>query len=301
MHMAKVLKWLGVGLAGLLGLILLAVVVLFIIGNNRVNQTYQVTPLPVEVSAGAESLARGEHLVEVACKSCHGADLSGQPLMDEPGIGTIYTANLTRGKGGILSDHTQQDLVRAIRHGVGHDGRKLFIMPAESFIFLSAEDLGAIIAYLQTIPPVDNEIPDPKLTLVGRVLLGAGLFGQPFPAEYVDHETSFVDMPEIGANLAYGFYLTRVCTSCHGEDLAGKQPGDPASPFAPNLTMGGELIGWSETDFVSSLRTGVTPSGHELNPEAMPWKSFGKFHDKELSAIWMYLQSLPATETSASN
>jgi len=298
--MAKVLKLLGIGLAGLLGLIFLAAAILFFIGNNRIHQTYQVTPLAVEVPTGADTLSRGEHLVDVACKSCHGADLSGQPLMDEPGIGTIYTANLTRGKGGILSDHTQQDLVRAIRHGVDHDGRKLFIMPAESFVHLSAEDLGAIIAYLQTLPPVDREVPQPKLTLVGRILLGAGMFGQPFPAEYIDHQTPFAAMPQIGANLEYGYYLTRTCTSCHGSDLAGKQPGDPASPFAPNLTMGGELVGWSEADFMNALRSGITPSGHELDPEAMPWKSFGKFHDEELSAIWMYLQSLPAVATSAS-
>jgi mono/diheme cytochrome c family protein len=299
--MVKVLKWLGFGVAGLLGLIIIAAAILFFMGNKRLHQTLQITPLAIEVPTSQEALARGEHLVDLACKSCHGPDLSGQPLMDEPGIGTIYTANLTRGNGGILSNHTQQDLVRAIRHGVDHDGRKLFIMPSESFVHLSAEDLGAIIAYLQTLPPVDNEVPEPQLTLVGRVLLGAGMFGQPFPAEYIDHQMSFTAMPPIGANMEYGYYLTRTCTSCHGSDLAGKQPGDPASPFAPNLTPGGELVGWSEGDFVQTLRMGVTPSGHELNPEAMPWKSFGKFHDEELSAIWMYLQSMPAAQTPAGN
>jgi hypothetical protein len=42
------------------------------------------------------------------------------------------------------------------------------------------------------------------------------------------------------------------------------------------------------------MRTGVNPYNYHLDPEYMPWKSFGKFEDEELQAIWMYLQSIPA-------
>ena len=62
---------------------------------------------------------------------------------------------------------------------------------------------------------------------------------------------------------------------------------------APNLTRGGEMDGWSEEDFIATMRTGVTPSGHQLN-DFMPWKYFGQMTDDELKAVWMYLQSLPA-------
>ncbi len=41
------------------------------------------------------------------------------------------------------------------------------------------------------------------------------------------------------------------------------------------------------------MRTGVTPSGHELDEE-MPWKYFGQMVKGELRALWLYLQSLPA-------
>lgn len=291
--MVKVLKWIGIGLGGLMGVLILAGAVLSFIGNSRLNERYEIQPPQVFIPADEAALERGAHLVEVTCKDCHGEDLSGKPLMEDPAIGTIYASNLTSGKGGIGLEYSDADYVRAIRHGVNPDSRKLLIMPAESFIHFSAEDLGAIVAYLKTAPPVDNELPEPSLSLPGRILLAAGLFGQPFPAEYIDHSQPFPDMPAIAADLSYGAYLGQLCKSCHGPDLAGQQPPDPASPYAPDLTTGGELIGWTESDFIQTLRTGVTPSGRGLDPAAMPWKSIGKLHDDELKALWVYFQSLP--------
>ena len=51
----------------------------------------------------------------------------------------------------------------------------------------------------------------------------------------------------------------------------------------------------TEEQFISTLRTGVTPSGHELN-ENMPWQGYRMFYDDELKAIFVYLQSLPKLE-----
>jgi len=64
---------------------------------------------------------------------------------------------------------------------------------------------------------------------------------------------------------------------------------------APNLTMGGEMHAWSEADFITTLRTGVTPGGKQLK-DVMPWKYFGQMTHDELKAVWLYLQSLPALE-----
>ena len=63
--------------------------------------------------------------------------------------------------------------------------------------------------------------------------------------------------------------------------------------MALNLTRGGEVGFWSEELFLATMRTGVTPGGHKLI-DFMPWKFFGQMTDEELSAVWMYLQSLPA-------
>jgi mono/diheme cytochrome c family protein len=293
MFMIKVLKWIGIGLGALLVLVLLAAVSLSFMGNARLNKTLDLQPEILTIHNDETVLARGEHLVHVACQGCHGKDLSGQVVLDDPAIGTIYSANIT----GFGERRTEGEMVLAIRHGVGHDGRQLIIMPAETFINLSAGDLSAIIAYLETVPKVDKQVPEPKLTFMGRILLAAGMFGQVFPAEYIDHDQPFPAMPVLGANQEYGAYLAGFCKSCHGENLAGGKTPDPESPLAPNLTPGGGLSGWSEADFIQTIRTGVNPHGHKLDPLYMPWESFAKLHDEELKAIWLYLQSLPATAT----
>ena len=66
----------------------------------------------------------------------------------------------------------------------------------------------------------------------------------------------------------------------------------------PNLTPGGELRGWTEADFIQAMRAGVSPSGHKLNPDFMPWKMYANMTDEELKSLWLYLQSLPAAVSS---
>ena len=96
----------------------------------------------------------------------------------------------------------------------------------------------------------------------------------------------------------YGEYLTNVgdCRACHGAQLSGAQPVEPGAPFAPNLTPGGELAGWSESDFINTLRTGVTPSGQQLS-DFTPWRDAAKMTDDELKAMWLYLQAQPKLAT----
>lgn len=290
--MKKVLKWIGIGLGGLVGLIVLAAAAFSVAGTARLNKTHQIPAEAVTIPTDAAALARGEHLVNVTCKSCHGAGLSGRSLTDDPAIGTIYAANIT----GLASTHTDADLVRAIRHGVDTDGRQLMIMPAESFVYFSKEDLGAVIAYLKTVPRTGDELSPPQLAVMGRILVGAGMFGDVFPAEYIDHNLPFPQMPAVGANEAYGRYLSHFCMACHGAALSGGRPADPQSPPAPDLSTGGGLSGWTEADFFKAMRTGVTPDGRHLNPAYMPWDSFGKFDDVELQALWMHLQTLSAAQ-----
>ncbi|HSM57508.1 MAG TPA: c-type cytochrome [Candidatus Sulfomarinibacteraceae bacterium] len=283
--MKKVLKWLGIILGGLVILVIVAAVGLAIAGTSRLNRTHEIQAEPITVPTDEASLARGEHLVTVACASCHGPNLTGQPLMDDPVIGTVYANNLT----GLGETHSDDDLVRAIRHGVARDGRQLIVMPSESFIYFSEEDLSSIIAYLKTVPQSGEASPQPAMAPLGRILVGAGIFGDVFPAEYIDHDTPFPEMPQVGANEAYGQYVSRLCEGCHGPDLSGAQPPDPESPLAPNLAAAGA---WSDEQFINTMRTGVTPSGHELDPAFMPWDSFGKLDDDELRGLWMYLASL---------
>ena len=286
--MKKALKWIGIIIGGLVVVLVIAAIGMSIAGNARLNKTTEVQAEAIQIPTDAASLERGEHLVKVACKSCHGQDLSGDAVIDDPAIGAIYASNIT----GLGETRSDEELVLAIRHGVDQDGRQLIVMPSESFINLSVEDLGSVIAYIKSVPAIENDLPEPSLGVMGRILMAAGMFGQIFPADYIDHDQPFVSMPAIGPNMEYGEYLTGFCTSCHGPDLTGGEPTEPDAPPAPDLTANGRIASWSEEGFINAMRTGVTPEGEAIDPDYMPWQSFGKFDDEELTALWIYLHSI---------
>jgi mono/diheme cytochrome c family protein len=159
---------------------------------------------------------------------------------------------------------------------------------------LSDEDLGAIIAYIKSLPPVDHQLQGQKFTPLAKILLTAGMLGR-LPVEVVSHDVH-VNAPATGVTPEYGEYMVKTndCLICHGTQLNGGKHANPTiKVISPNLTPGGELAFWSEADFVNTIRTGKTPGGHELNDDLMPWKSYSNMSDEELKAIFVYLQSLP--------
>jgi mono/diheme cytochrome c family protein len=294
--MRKILKWTGIVLVGLIGLLALAFVVLYVVGGAKVNKKYDVPVEAIFIPGDAEAVQRGEHIATIyICTRCHTENLSGELSFVVPGMVSIPTPNLTSGAGGVGDFYTDEDWVRAVRHGVGHDGRGLFIMPSSTFHYLGDEDLGALIAYVKSLPPADNVLPERRIEPIGRLMMAAGMF-PPLAVDQIDHTSPPPAVPEQGVTAAYGGYLSRTCTECHGSDLNGKPFGPPGQEVpTPNLTPGGEMASWSEEDFFKTMRGGVTPAGRQLNEE-MPWKYFGQMSDDELRAVWLYLKSLPAIE-----
>lgn len=294
--MKKIFKWIGIGLGSLVGLILLVAFVMFFIGNARLNKTYDFPPSDITLPTDAASLEFGKHRAEVLCAGCHGSDLSGIENWFSAGpLGTIDSANLTSGEGGFGREATSvEDYVRVTRHGIDPEGKPVFMPAVVSTANLSDEDLAAIIAYVKSVPPVDHVTHGQNFKPLAKIMLAAGMLGK-LPVESVSHATQ-VAAPAKGATKEYGEYMvnTNDCRVCHGPKLNGGPFPDPTvTKISPNLTPGGELAAWTEDQFITTIRTGVTPGGHNLDNEFMPWKSYSKFYDDELKAIWLYLQALP--------
>ena len=209
---------------------------------------------------------------------------------------TLSVPNLTSGAGGVGASNTDEDWVKAIRHGVGQDGRGLVLMPSSAWYYLSDDDLGDLVAYLKSLPSVDNEMPPTDLGPIGRVMLALGqLPPEIIPnATVIDHDGPRPVAPEPGVTVEYGKYLATTCALCHGSNFNGKTISEGGPKYlAPNLTPGGEVAFWSEEQFIATMRTGITPGGKQLK-DVMPWKYFGQMTDDEQKAVWLYLQSLPA-------
>jgi len=297
--MKKFFKWLGIVLGSLLGLIVLVFLGLALKGNSMLNKTYDVQVETIPIPTDEAAIARGEHWVMAECIGCHGDDISGGPFFEAP-FATVNAKNLTTGKGGIGNEFTDEDWVRAFRYGVGPDGNSVLIMPSHAFRFFSDADLADIIAYLKVAPPVDKELSEPNFNILGKAMLGAGVFGESVVvAEAINDNAIDPSYPPAGVTPEYGQYLINVsgCRDCHGAELSGGKNSDPSAIYAPNLTSGGELVAWAEEDFINAIRTGLTPTNRQLDPAQMPWEHYKYFSDDELKAIWVYLNSLPKLES----
>jgi mono/diheme cytochrome c family protein len=264
--------------------------------ESRLQRRYPVAKLEVgEATLSGASLELGAHLVESVthCSTCHGSDLSGRKLADDLLLGRLYAPNLTPGEGGI-SDWSLDDFVRLVRTGIGRDGRSALLMPSRHYQSLTDHELASILVYLRALPGVEHSVPERRIGLIARVALFAGRAPDLISAEWAQAGNDAIAV-NADSRRARGRRLVSLggCRICHGEDLMGglhalALPGEPAPP---DLTPAGRLGKWSETDFVTALRRGVTPDGRRLDRAFMPWPGLAGLSDGELGAIWAFLEN----------
>lgn len=298
--MKRTLKWIGILLAGLVVVIVVIALVGYFASERRINKTYAVAVEPLAVPTDAASVEEGHRLTLIrGCVDCHGTDYGGAILLEDPVIGRIYGANLTTGQGGITAGWSAEDWARALRNGVAPDGHAVLMMPSVEYSGLSDEEVGRIIAYLRSVPPVDRVLPESSLGPMARALLVANQEPPLLSAEVIDHANRPPKSVVTEASAAYGAYQVTTCTGCHGKNLGGGTVpfSPPDKPKAANLTPGGDLSHWTLDEFKNTLRTGMTPEGRQLDPQDMPWPLTAQMTDVELEALWLYFQSLPPVTT----
>ena len=293
------LRKLGYAALALAGVLIIASGAVFGITQVRIERHYDdVAARPLTVPTDSAGIALGQRLAAIrGCAGCHAPDLSGSAVIEDAMVAKLYASNLTRGRGGVASHYDPALFARAIRNGVGWDGRALLLMPSQEFHGMSDEDVGAIIAYIQSVPPVDHVQPKSSVGPLGRALFLAGQV-ELVPAEHVDHDDQPVPAVPRGVTVEYGRYLAGGCTGCHGAGYSGgKVPGTPPD-FIPaaNLTPDPEtgLGTWTEADLFRALREGKRPDGTALDGRFMPWRETAQFTDDEIRAVWLFLRSLPA-------
>jgi hypothetical protein len=215
-------------------------------------------------------------------------------FMDDKAFGHLSSANLTSGRGGVLREYSDAELARTIRHGVKRDGRSTLFMPSMDFSWFSDADVGAVISYLRSLPPVDHEHDAQALGPIARMLILGGKTPVLLPASHISHTTTHAPVaPAVSAE--YGHYLSRIggCHDCHHENLSGGAipGGAPGWPPSQNITPAG-IGSWTEADFLRAMREGKRPDGSSINP-VMPWRFIRNMTDDELRAVWMYLRTVP--------
>ena len=289
--MKRVLRLLLTGFMVLLLVAVGFVAYVYLASWRVLARTYTIeNPPRVSVRSDAASLQRGKYLAErvALCVECHGDDLGGKVSTDGFAMGRLSASNLTRGQGGIGATYSDDDFVRAILYGVKKDGHSVTLMPSNDYRF-TEEDLGALLGYVRSLPPVDRVLPSKSVGPMARVL---GLFVDfPLaPAARIDHANVRLATPANEADpVARGAYLvsTAACQGCHGPDFAG---GGGPPPGAANITPIG-IGDWNEQQFLTGIREHKRPNGSTID-EGMP-RTYGQMSDADLRAIFAYLRTVP--------
>ncbi len=245
-----------------------------------------------------------------------GKEASGEALPYAGLPGRIVAPNLTPDPQTGAGSWTDDQLARAIREGVGHDGRALFpIMPYQHYRNMSDEDLASVVVYLRSLPAVHHQLPATEIIFPVKYLIRSA--PEPIAAPVADVVSS--------DQLKYGTHLADQagCVDCHtpqvrgqnvpGMDFAGGFPfmGPWGTVASANITPDPSGIPYyDEALFLTVLRTGQVKA-RKLSP-IMPVMVYRNLTDDDLKAIFAFLRttkpvkhrvndSEPPTDVSSAN
>ncbi len=287
-----------------------------VITGIKLVDSFKVRPLTdIHYERTAQRLKQGKYLAEgiLMCFTCHSPrnmDTTGAPpfedkkgsggtLVYEDSTSRIIAPNITPDNETGAGKWTDDMLARAIREGVGHDGRALnWQMPYNVFRNMSDEDLASVIVYLRSLPAIYNVVEKTKISKEERSLTEKSMRPILEP----------VATPDFTEPINRGMYLVKLgeCVGCHTSH-SEYNPGLFAGgnyvyrygkkAFSANLTSHPSGIPYGPEAFSFVIRTG---KGGALSP-AMPWISFKNINDDDLKAIYTYLRSLPPNQHYVSN
>lgn len=273
----------------LCGVLAIGAVVVGVRGWRMLHPGAGALPADGAVTATPEAVERGDHLAAIACASCHSgpgrsALTGGETDAIDPSLGQVRAPNLT--PAGVMGSYRRAELARAVRDGIGRDGRRLLGMPAAGAAWSDA-DLDALYAYLRSGPAVESVAPPRRVSPTLALLAGAGRLDVRPPRD----EAPFPG-PRAGMTPDHGRALAGMlgCATCHGSSLRGGRRD------ALVTQPGGDLVAFAERHsvlaFDDAMRRGVGPDGTVRDRSRMPYASYRSLTDAEVGALYTYLQSL---------
>ncbi len=306
----------------IMGILLSVVFIGVVSGYVYLNKEYpKIEKAPdIKIDPTPERLSKGKYLFNsvYGCVDCHSQrdftklsgpvvpgteGAGGQKIGEEFGLpGTLYTKNITPAGVGHWTDG---ELFRAITEGVNKDGEPLFpLMPYLVYGKQDKEDIYSIIAYMRTLPAVQNEVPKKELN---------------FPMNLIERtiptKSEFTKGPDALDKIAYGKYLVdgASCTDCHTPSVKGEPKmdeylsGGQEIPLPENTVLRPANItpdketgigSWTKEQFIQRFKSSLKPEYRNTSIKPgefntiMPWTVYGTMTEEDLGAIYDYLMTV---------
>ena len=214
--------------------------------------------------------------------------------------GTFYSKNITPAN---IKDWTDGEIFRTITTGEDKFGNALFpVMPYHYYGKMDKEDIYDIIAYIRSLPPIENKVPDRSID-----------FPMNFIVNTIPEKASFVVKPPKSDTIKYGAYLVNAaaCMECHtpvkkgqvipelafsgGRDFHLANGVVNSANITPDKATG--IGGWTAEQFVARFKAYENPANlptmtaTDVNT-IMPWTMLGGMDTSDLISIYAYLQTL---------
>jgi len=255
---------------------------------------------------------RGSYLVNtiMTCGNCHspkgppaavaGKDFSSGLTFDEPPF-KVTASNITQDKETGIGAWSDADIKKLLLTGVRPDGVQVAeVMPTAFYPILIPSDLDAIVAYLRTIKPIKNKVPDPvyKIALPHHIV--------------PDAEKAFTEA-DLKDKLKRGRYLATIghCLECHtpfaqggGLDFQNSRgkggrefPGPWGVSKSRNITSSktAGLGNWTDAEIKAAIAHGKHKDGTPLKGP-MGYQYYAKMTDADLDAVVAFVRTLPAID-----
>ena len=268
-----------------------------------------IAALLIAGAARAETpVERGSYLVNtiMTCANCHspkgppeavaGKDFSGGLSWDVPPF-KVTASNITQDKDTGIGTWSEADIKKLLRTGLRPNGVAIAsIMPTGFYGIISDSDMDAIVAYVRTIKPVNNKVPDPlyRMAAPPQVFPGAE---QPYTPSMLDDK------------MKRGFYLATIghCMECHTPAPKGRHdwaadlgrggfefPGPWGVSVSRNITSSKSkgLGDWSDAEIKRAITQGIDKDGSHLKPP-MGFGYYAHMTDADLDAVIAWLRTVP--------
>jgi len=273
--MKRILKWTAITVVSIVAVLL---IVIYAGSEYRLRQKFDIAATPIAVPTDSAGLERGRHVFQTrGCEGCHAEGLKGSVFFDQPMLARLVAPNVVRA----IKGYSDPELARLLRHGVRPNGRGVAVMPSSMLYHLDDADLGALIAYLRTLPDKrgSDTLPATSLRLLARVGVITGKYNLE-PVEIVHDAPRAPNGPDAAAR---GQYLAKsTCTECHGQRLEGSEE-------TPALSI---VAGYSPAEFARLMREGVPRDGRRLEMMGGVARArFVHFSDEEVGALYAYLST----------
>lgn len=262
-------------------------------------------------NAQSDLVKRGDYLVNgiLTCGNCHspkgppaavaGKDFSGGLSWDEAPF-KVTASNITQDKETGIGSWTDSQIKTALRKGVRPNGTPLaMIMPSDFYEIMTERDLDAVVAYLRTVKPVKNTVPNPVYKM------------QQMHHPFAGGEKPYTEAM-MSDKLKKGFYLATIahCMECHtpmgsrGRDFAGKLgtggfefPGPWGVSVSRNITSSKTkgIGAWTDDEIKRAITQGISKDGNKIKPP-MAFHSYAILTADDLDAVVAWLHTVPAKE-----